>query len=120
MSNKFIPLSVPNIKGNELEYITEAIKTEWVSTGGSFINDFERRATEYVKSVGAVACQSGTAGIHLALVANGIGADDAVIVPALTFIAAVNPVSYVGAEPVFMDCDDSLCMDMDKVKEFCE
>ncbi|WP_428260208.1 LegC family aminotransferase [Gallibacter sp. Marseille-QA0791] len=120
MSREFIPLSVPNIKGNELKYITEAIKTEWVSTGGSFINDFERRTTEYVKSVGAVACQSGTAGIHLALVANGIGADDTVIVPALTFIAAVNPVSYVGAEPVFMDCDDSLCMDMDKVEGFCE
>ena len=120
MSSEFIPLSVPNIKGNELKYITEAIKTEWVSTGGSFINIFERRTTEYVKSVGAVACQSGTAGIHLALVANGIGADDAVIVPALTFIAAVNPVSYVGAEPIFMDCDDSLCMDMDKVEEFCK
>lgn len=119
MSEKFIPLSVPNIKGNELKYVTEAIETEWVSTGGSFINDFESCTAEYVKSAGAVACQSGTAGIHLALVANKIGVDNEVIVPALTFIAAINPVSYVGAKPIFMDCDDSLCLNMDKVEEFC-
>lgn len=119
MSEKFIPLSVPNIKGNELKYVTEAIETEWVSTGGSFINDFESCTAEYVKSAGAVACQSGTAGIHLALVTNKIGADNEVIVPALTFIAAINPVSYVGAKPIFMDCDDSLCLNMDKVEEFC-
>lgn len=119
MSEKFIPLSVPNIKGNELKYVTEAIETEWVSTGGSFINDFESCTVEYVKSAGAVACQSGTAGIHLALVANKIGVDNEVIVPALTFIAAINPVSYVGTKPIFMDCDDSLCLNMDRVEEFC-
>lgn len=120
MSKRFIPLSVPNLKGNELKYVTEAIETEWVSTGGAFINEFEKCTAEYVKAEGAVACQSGTAGIHLALLANGISSNDEVIVPALTFIAAVNPVSYVGAYPIFMDCDDSLCMDMDKVERFCQ
>lgn len=118
--SKFIPLSVPNLKGNELEYVSNAIETEWVSTGGEYINQFEQKIAEYVHVPAAVACQSGTAGLHLSLVANNIGEGDGVIVPALTFVAAVNPVNYVKAIPFFMDCDDSLCMDMDKVEEFCE
>ena len=120
MKNRFIPLSVPNMKGNELKYITNAITEEWVSTGGAYINEFEDKTAEYVKCAGAVACQSGTAGIHLSLLANGVGSGDEVLAPALTFIAAINPIKYVGAEPIFMDCDDSLCMDMKKVHEFCE
>lgn len=115
----FIPLSVPNLKGNELKYITEAIESEWVSTGGSFINTFEKELAKYVNVPSAVACQSGTAGLHLALILSKIGAGDMVIVPTLTFIAAVNPVKYVGATPIFMDCDDSLTIDCDKLEEFC-
>lgn len=115
-----IPLSVPNLKGKELEYVTQAIQSEWVSTGGSFINDFEKQIAKYCGSAGAVACQSGTAGLHIALLLCGVQQGEEVIVPTLTFIAAVNPVRYVGAEPVFMDCDDSLCMDPDKLEEFCE
>ncbi len=118
MEEKFIPLSVPNIKGNEIKYVTEALEAEWVSTGGAMINRFEQDIAEYVHAGGAAACQSGTAGIHMALRYLGVGAGDAVIVPALTFIAAVNPVRYEGAEPVFMDCDDSLCMDPVKLAEF--
>ena len=118
--NKFIPLSVPNLKGNELAYVTEAVKTEWVSTAGPFIADFEHQIAEYVKVPGAAACQSGTAGLHLSLMALGVKAGDEVIVPTLTFIAAVNPIRYIGAEPIFMDCDDSLTMDAGKLKKFCE
>lgn len=118
--DKFIPLSVPNLKGNELKYVTKAVEDEWVSTGGTFIDEFEQKMADYIGAIGAVACQSGTAGLHLSLMANHIGESDGVIVPTLTFIAAVNPVSYVKATPFFMDCDDSLCMDMDKVKQFCE
>lgn len=117
--SEFIPLSVPNLQGNELEYVTEAINTEWVSTGGAMINQFEQKIAEYVGVERAVACQSGTAGLHLALMLAGVGCDDEVIVPTLTFIAAVNPVKYVNAEPIFMDCDDTLCMDLDKLEEFC-
>lgn len=120
MLDNFIPLSVPNLKGNELEYVTNAIKEEWVSTGGKYISDFESKISAYVKSRGAVACQSGTSGIHLSLIAMGVGEGDEVFVPTLTFIAAVNPVKYVGADPIFMDCDDSLCMDMEKLDKFCE
>jgi aminotransferase in exopolysaccharide biosynthesis len=120
MSRKFIPLSVPNLKGKELEYVTHAVETEWVSTGGPYVNDFEMKAAEYAKCKGAVSCQNGTSGLHIALEVCGVTKDDEVIVPTLTFIAAVNPVKYIGAEPVFMDCDDSLTMDVDKLKDFCE
>jgi aminotransferase in exopolysaccharide biosynthesis len=116
----FIPLSVPNLQGNELKYVTHAVETEWVSTAGSYVTEFEKKSAEYVKVSDAVACQSGTAGLHVALISQGVTKEDEVIVPVLTFIAAVNPVRYIGAEPVFMDCDDSLCIDIDKVKQFCE
>ncbi len=115
-----IPLSVPNLKGRELEYVTRAIETEWVSTAGPFITDFEKSIADYVGVNEAVACQNGTSGLHLALLAGGVVAGDEVIVPTLTFIAAVNPVKYIGAEPIFMDCDNSLTMDPDKLRCFCE
>lgn len=120
MSNKFIPLSVPNLKGNELKYVTHAVETEWVSTGGPYINEFEEKIAVYAKCKGAVSCQNGTAGLHTALIVCDVTKDDEVIVPTLTFIAAVNPVKYIGAQPIFMDCDDSLTMDVSKLKAFCE
>lgn len=120
MNDEFIPLSVPNLKGNELKYITHAVETEWVSTGGPYVNEFETKIAEYVKIKGAVSCQSGTSGLHIAMLVSGVTKEDMVIVPTLTFIAAVNPAAYIGAEPVFMDCDDSLCMDPVKLNEFCE
>ena len=120
MSQKFIPLSVPNLKGKELEYVTHAVETEWVSTGGPYVNDFELKVAEYAKCKGAVSCQNGTSGLHIALEVCGVTKEDEVIAPTLTFIAAVNPVKYIGAEPIFMDCDDSLTMDVDKLKYFCE
>ncbi len=120
MEGKFIPLSVPNLKGNELEYVTDAIKTEWVSTAGPYVSTFETKVAEYVKAPGAVSCQNGTSGLHIALLLTGVTEQDAVLVPTLTFIAAVNPVKYAGATPIFMDCDDSLCMDPVKVEKFCK
>lgn len=121
MNNKrSIPLSVPNLKGNELAYVTEAVQDEWVSSGGSYINQFEANIASYLNVDKAVAVQSGTAGLHLALIQSGVGLGDEVLAATLTFIAAVNPIRYVGAEPVFMDCDDSLCIDPDKVESFIE
>jgi len=120
MNNKFIPLSVPNLKGKELEYVTHAVETEWVSTGGPYVNDLEEKVAAYTKCKGAVSCQNGTSGLHIALQVCGVTKEDEVIVPTLTFIAAVNPVKYIGAEPIFMDCDDSLCMDVNKLKNFCQ
>jgi aminotransferase in exopolysaccharide biosynthesis len=117
---KFIPLSVPNLKGKELEYVAHAVETEWVSTGGPYVNDFESKISDYVHSGGAVSVQNGTAGLHVALELCDVKREDAVIAPTLTFIAAVNPIKYIGAEPIFMDCDDTLTLDPQKLLEFCE
>ena len=119
MKEKFIPLSVPNIKGNELKYVTTAVETGWVSTGGPYVSEFEKKIANYVQAMGAVSCQNGTAGLHISLIISGVTRADAVIVPTLTFIAAVNPVRYIGAYPIFMDCDDSLCLDPKKLEAFC-
>lgn len=113
-----IPLSIPNLNGNEKKYILDAIDSEWVSTGGSYITRLENEVAHYVKVNEAVACQSGTSGLHLALLLSGVNTNDEVIVPTLTFIAAVNPVKYVGAFPIFIDCDDSLTIDADKIEQF--
>ena len=113
-----IPLSVPNLNIEILENLRECIETGWVSTGGRFITEFEGKLAKYVGVTDAVSTQSGTAGLHLSLIAAGVEVGDEVIVPTLTFIAAVNPVKYMGAEPVFMDCDDSLCLDDEKIENF--
>lgn len=115
---KGIPLSVPNLSLDILKNLRETIETGWVSTGGRFIEEFENKIANYVGVERAISCQSGTAGLHLALNVLGVGSGDEVIVPTVTFIAAVNPVRYVGAEPVFMDCDETLNMDMDKLEDF--
>lgn len=120
MTTDFIPLSVPNLKGRELELVTTAVETEWVSTGGPYVSQFEENISEYVNAKGAVACQSGTAGLHIALMVLGVTSDDLVLVPALTFIAAANPIRYMNAEPMFLDCDSSLCIDPIKLERFCE
>lgn len=101
------------------ENLQECVETGWVSTGGRFIGEFEKKVARYLGMNDAVACQSGTAGLHTALRILGVGAGQEVIVPAVTFIAAVNPVRYLGAVPVFMDCDRTLCMDPDKLEKFC-
>ncbi|MDD5072715.1 MAG: LegC family aminotransferase [Candidatus Omnitrophica bacterium] len=114
-----IPLSVPNLSGRELQYLKKCVETNWVSSSGGFVKDFEDAVCRYVKAKHAVACVNGTAGLHIALALCGAGRDDEVIVPTLTFIAPVNVVKYLGAEPVFMDCDDYLNIDCVKVREFC-
>lgn len=116
----FIPLSIPNFEGNERKYVDDAIDQGWVSTGGAYITQLEKQMADFLQVEEVSACQSGTAAIHLALVDAGIQPNNIVIVPTLTFIAAVNPVRYQFADPVFIDCDDSLCMDPEKVRLFCE
>lgn len=113
-----IPLSVPSLRGNELRYLTECIESEWVSSAGPFVTRFERAIAGYCGSAHAVACTSGTAALHVALLLCGVRPDDEVMVPTLTFIAPVNAVRYVGAYPVFMDCDDHLNLDPSKLETF--
>lgn len=117
---RFIPLSIPNFEGNEKKYVDDALEQGWVSTGGAYITQLEKNMEHYLGVDEVVACQSGTAGLHLAMIECGVKPGDMVIVPSLTFIAAVNPVRYQFADPVFMDCDESLCMDPKKLLSFCE
>ena len=117
---RFVPLSIPNFNGNEKKYVDDALEQGWASTGGAYITRLEQQLAEFLKVDRVAACQSGTSGLHLALVECGVQPGDMVLVPTLTFIAAVNPVRYQFAEPVFMDCDDSLCLDPEKLAEFCE
>lgn len=116
---KFIPLCIPNFEGNEKKYLDDAITQGWVSTGGPYITKLEKQMANFLHVEEVSACQSGTAALHLCLIECGVQPGNMVIVPTLTFIAAVNPVMYQFAEPVFMDCDDSLCMDPVKLEEFC-
>lgn len=116
--NKIIPLSIPNFEGNEKKYVNEALDAGWVSTGGSFIDKFEKNLSIYLNVPKINCVQSGTSALHLSLVECGVSYCDAVIVPTITFIAAVNPVKYVGAEPIFIDCDDTLCIDPNKLQMF--
>ncbi|MBI1911093.1 MAG: LegC family aminotransferase [Deltaproteobacteria bacterium] len=118
---KKIPLSSPEISGNEWSYIKECLDTGWVSSAGEYVSRFEKMMAEYVGGAYAVSTVNGTSALHISLVALGVSPQDEVIVPALTFIAPVNAVRYCGASPVFMDCDpETLCIDISKFTEFIE
>jgi len=117
--SRFVPLSIPNFEGNEKKYVTDAVEQGWVSTGGAYIKKMEAALAEFLHTENVAACQSGTAALHLSMVEAGVSPDDVVLVPPLTFIAAVNPVKYQFAKPVFIDCDDSFCIDPVKLREFC-
>ena len=117
---RFVPLSIPNFEGNERKYVDDAIEQGWVSTGGAYINKLEKSLAQFLHIDNVAACQSGTAALHLAMVEAGVKPGDVVLVPPLTFIAAVNPVKYQFATPVFIDCDDSFCMDATKLQDFCQ
>jgi perosamine synthetase len=118
--SRFIPLSEPHLVGNELAYVTECITTGWVSSVGTFVERFESEIAAYTGAAHAVATSSGTAALHTALLTLGIGPGDEVLVPTLTFIATANAVSYTGASPVFMDCDEYMNLDPESVHRFCE
>lgn len=118
--DKFIPLSIPNFEGNEKKYVNDALDQGWVSTGGAYITKLEQELAKFLHTENVAACQSGTSALHLSMVEAGVKPGDVVLVPSLTFIAAVNPVKYQFATPVFIDCDDSLCMDPVKLGSFCE
>lgn len=117
--SQFIPLSIPNFEGNEKKYVNDALEQGWVSTGGAYITKLEQQLAAFLHTDSVAACQSGTSALHLSLVEAGVQPGDVVLVPPLTFIAAVNPVKYQFAKPVFIDCDDSFCMDPVKLERFC-
>ena len=115
----YVPLSTPAIGGNEWTYVKECLDTSWVSTVGPFVDRFEKEFAAYLGIPHAVACQSGTAALHVALQVGGVVAGDEVLVPALTFIAPANAATYLGAVPVLVDVDPvSGLMDLELVERF--
>ena len=113
-----IPLSEPALQGRELEYVTDCLRSGWVSSNGQYVERFEEALANYVGVRHAVACNCGTSALHVSLILAGVGVDDEVIVPSVTFIAPVNAVRYVGALPVFVDCDEFCCIDVAGIRRF--
>ena len=102
---KKIPIYQPGLHGNEKKYVLDCLDSNWISSKGKYVRQFEESIENYVDGVYATSCSNGTVALHLALLALDIGPGDEVIVPAFTYIASVNAIRYVGAEPVFVDSD---------------
>lgn len=107
-----IPVAFPDLSGNEEKYVTEAIRSSWISSTGSFIQRFEQEFAKLSNSQNAISVCNGTVALHLALLGLDVRPGDEVLVPSLTYVATANAVRYVGAEPVFVDVDPSTwCID---------
>ena len=108
-----IPLSVPNISGNEWEYVKDCLNTGWISSAGEYVNKFEESVKSYTGSKYAVACMNGTVGLHISLKLAGVNDNDIVIAPNLTFVATLNAISYTGAQIILVDaCKDTWQLDV--------
>ncbi len=108
----FIPIYEPWLGKREEQYVLDALRSGWISSLGKYVTRFEQQFAAFCGVQHAVSVSNGTTALHLALHSLGIGAGDEVIVPALTFIASANAVSYTGATPVFADVDPATwCMD---------
>jgi perosamine synthetase len=100
---RIIPVCEPTLRGNELKYVQQAVETNWISSAGSFIRDFEARFAGYCGTAYGIACANGTVAMHLALATLGLEPGDEVILPTFTMIATINAVTYCGAKPVLVD-----------------
>ncbi len=113
-----IPISEPSIGEEELKNIIDCIKSSWISSKGKYIKEFEQGFSKFCGAKFGVSTSNGTAALHLALATLGIGPGDEVIVPALTFVASANVVTYCGAKPIFVDSDPATWnIDPEKIKE---
>ena len=118
MPDYSVPLSAPNISGNEWEYIKKCLDSSWVSSAGNYVELFEKKVANYIDSKFSIACVNGTSALQISLLIAGVKPGDEVIVPTLTFISPVNAVRYNGAEPIFMDADENYNLDAEKTLDF--
>ncbi len=100
-----IPVYKPFLNGNESEYVNDALSSSWISSKGKYIDKLENDFSNFTGIKHCLTVTNGTVALHLALLSLGIGKDDEVIVPSLTYIASVNCIKYVGANPIFVDCE---------------
>ena len=113
-----IPVSEPVLDGNQMKYVVDCLETNWISSEGKYVQRFEDMFSAYCGARYGVACSSGTAAIHLAFAALGIGCGDEVIIPTFTLICSANMVILAGAKPVLVDIDKKTwCMDPAKIEE---
>jgi perosamine synthetase len=114
-----IPLSVPNLAGNEWPYIKECLDTNWVSSVGSYVTKFEQVVAEYTGARFAVAIANGTSALHISLLLAGVKPGDLVVMPNVTFVATANAVKYTGADPILIDIDpDTWQLHLDLLERF--
>lgn len=118
MRNKQIPVSEPKLYGEELKFVTDCIKTNWISSKGKYIEEFEKKVAEFVGVKYAVAVSNGTVAVHLALISAGIKPGDEIITPALTTVCSINPIFYSNAKPVLVDSNkNTLNIDEEKIEK---
>lgn len=116
---EFIPLHEPSFNEKELEYVSDCIRTGWVSSVGKYVDEFEKRLVEYTGVKRAVAVVNGTAALHISLKVAGVQANEEVFIPSLTFIATANAVSYLQAVPHFIDVSEkTLGLDPSKLEKY--
>ena len=114
-----IPLSIPNISGNELKYVKDCLDTGWISSAGEYVNKFEEAIQSYTGAKYAIACMNGTAGLQVSLILAGVTKNDIVIAPNLTFVATLNAISYTSAQAILIDnCEDSWQIDVDLLEKW--
>jgi aminotransferase in exopolysaccharide biosynthesis len=118
-TDNFIPLHEPRFLGNEKKYLIDCIDSTFVSSVGKYVDDFEKQIATYTGAKYAVACVNGTSALHMAMIVAGVQSNDLVITQALSFIATCNAISYIGAQPLFVDVDiDTLGLSPQKLKDY--
>lgn len=115
-----IPLSVPNISGNELKYVKKCLESGWISTAGQYVKEFEESFSTEVGVAESVSTMNGTAALHLSLT-QIVKQNSVILMPNITFVATANAISYTGAEPIFIDAEEEgWQMDLDILEQFLE
>lgn len=113
-----IPVCEPYLMGNEKEYVLDCLKTNWISSKGKYIEEFEKKFANYCGCKWGISTTSGTTALHLALAILSTSEGDEVIVPTFTMASPVFAVSYCGAKPVFVDCEpETYNIDVDRIEE---
>ena len=114
-----IPLSVPNISGNELKYVKDCLDTGWISSAAEYVNQFEKAIKDYTGAKYAISCMNGTAGLQVSLNLVNVSSNDIVIAPNLTFVATLNAITYSGAQITLLDvCEDTWQIDIDLLQKW--
>jgi perosamine synthetase len=117
MTQRIIRVAEPVLDGREAQYVMECLKTNWISSRGTYIERFEQLLASYCGVEHCIVTCNGTTSLHLALVANGVGPGDEVVMPTLSYVATANVAKYCHATPVFVDCDpNTLCMDPARIE----